>query len=115
MSVPLSLCHWILDSLVDLPQSVKLNNLQSSAIVLSIGAPQGCVLSRLLYSLFTNELVQLIKFADDTTVEGLIENSDELAYRQEVDCLVSWCGRNEHTEKRKKTSKTKDMIIDFRR
>ena len=31
MSVPLSLCHWILDFLVDRPQSVKLNNLQSPA------------------------------------------------------------------------------------
>ena len=56
--------------------------------------------------------VQLIEFADDTTVEGLIENSDEFWYRQEVDRLVSWC-RNNNLELN--TSKTKEMIIDFRK
>ena len=97
LSVPLSLCYWILQFLVDRPQSVKLNNLQSSTIVLNTGAPQGCVLSLLLYSLFANACishhssVQLIKFADDTTAEGIIENSDESSYRQEVDRLLSLC------------------------
>ena len=61
------------------PQSVNLNNLQSSTIVLCTGAPQGCVLSPVLYSLFTNDcvshhaFVQLIKFADDSTIKGQIE------------------------------------------
>ena len=118
MSVPLSLCCWILHFLVDCPLSVKLNNLQLSAIVLKTGAPQGCVLSTLLYSLFTNDCisnhssVQLIKFADDTTVEELIENSVESSYRQEVDRLVSCCGNN---NLERNTSKTKEMIIDFRK
>ena len=100
------------------PQSVNLNNLQSSTIVLCTGAPQGCVLSPVLYSLFTNDCVshhasvQLIKFVDDTTVEGLIENSDKSAYRQEVGCLLSRCGRN---NLELNTSKTMEMIIDFRR
>ena len=68
--------------------------------VLKTGSWQGCVMSSLLYSLFTNDCVshhasvQLIKYADDTSVEGLIENSDESVYRQHVDFLVSWCGRN---------------------
>ena len=91
LSLPLSPCHWILHSLEDRPQSVKLNNLQSSTIVLNTGARQGCVLSPFLYSLFTNDCishhssVQLIKCADDTAAEGLIENSDESSYRQEDD------------------------------
>ena len=118
LSVPLSLCCWILDFLVDHPKSVKLNNLQSSTIVLNSGAPKGCVLSPLLYSLFTNDCfshhvsVQLIRFACDTTVKGLIKNSDESAYHQEKDCLMSWCGRNNLDLN---TSKTKEMIMDFRR
>ena len=48
------------------------------------------LLSPLLYSLFTHDCVathasnSIIKFADDTTVVGLITNNDETAYREEV-------------------------------
>jgi hypothetical protein len=48
------------------------------------------VLSPLLYSLFTHDCVAkhasnlIIKFADNTTVVGLITNNDETAYREEV-------------------------------
>ena len=36
----------------------------------------------------------IIKFADDTTVVGLITNNDETAYREEVRVLVEWCQEN---------------------
>ena len=58
------------------------------------------MLSPLLHSLFTNDCVShhesvlLVKFAGDTTVEGLVENGDESAYRREVDELVEWCENN---------------------
>ena len=48
----------------------------------NIGAPQGCVRSPLLCSIFTHDCVAMhtsnliIKFADDTTVVGLITNND---------------------------------------
>ena len=45
-------------------------------------------------------------------MEGLITNSDELAYRQQVDYLVSWYDRN---NLELNTSKTKEMIVDFRK
>ncbi len=35
--------------------------------------------------------VKLLKFADDTTVISLIQDSDESAYRQEVEQLAVWC------------------------
>ena len=47
----------------------------------------------LLYSLFTHDCVakhtsnSIIKFADDTTVVGLITNNDESAYRENVRAL----------------------------
>jgi hypothetical protein len=118
LELPPSICHWLLDFLLQRPQAVRINDLTSQTLVLNTGAPQGCVLSPLLYSLFTNdcvshqESVQLIKFADDTTVEGIISGGDESAYRQEVDSLVSWCADN---NLELNASKTKEMIVDFRR
>ena len=53
-----------------------------------------------------------LKSADDTTVEGLIKNSVESSYRRQVDRLVSWSGNNNLDLN---TSKTKEMIIDFRK
>ena len=69
-----SLCNWILDFLMGHPQVVRVGNNTSATLILNIGAPQGCVLSPLLYSLSTHDCMArhdsntLIKFADDTTV-----------------------------------------------
>nr|XP_049593479.1 uncharacterized protein LOC125979367 isoform X2 [Syngnathus scovelli]XP_049593488.1 uncharacterized protein LOC125979367 isoform X2 [Syngnathus scovelli] len=38
--------------------------------------------------------VKLLKYADDNTLIGLIQNGDETAYRQEVERLVHWCSQN---------------------
>lgn len=77
-------------------QTVRLGPHLSSSLSLSIGAPQGCVLSPLLYSLYTSDCIAahpsntVIKFADDTTVMGLITNSNETANRDEVCGLTRW-------------------------
>ena len=87
-----SLCNWILDFLTGCPQVVRVGNNTSAMLILNTGAPQGCVLSHLLYSLFIYDCTArhdskiIIKFADDTTVVGLITNNDETAYREEVTC-----------------------------
>ena len=73
-----ALCNWFLDFLTGRPQVVKVGNNISTPLILSTGAPQGCILSPLLYSLFTHDCVamhasnSIIKFADDTTAAGLI-------------------------------------------
>ena len=55
---------------------------------------------------------QIIKFADDKTVVGLITNNDEAAYREEVRALGVWCQENNLTLN---VNKTKEMIVDFRK
>ncbi len=118
LSVPTSVCQWINNFLTDRQQLVRLGKFSSSTRTISTAAPQGCVLSPLLFSLYTNDCtskypsVKLLKFADDTTLIGLIQDGDESAYRQEVKELAVWCRLN---SLELKTLKTVEMIVDFRR
>ncbi len=97
---------------------MRLGKLSSSTRTISTGAPQGCVLSPLPFSLYTNDCtskdpsVKLLKFADDTTLIGLIQNGDESSYRQKVKELPVWCTLN---NLELNTLKTVEMIVDFRR
>ncbi len=100
------------------PQSVRVGHNTSSTTTLSTGAPQGCVLSPLLFTLLTHDCTaksssnHIIKFADDTTVVGLISNNDETHYREEVAQLAEWCGTNNLSLN---VEKTKEVVLDFRR
>ncbi|KAF7643445.1 hypothetical protein LDENG_00239250 [Lucifuga dentata] len=93
LGLPSLTCRWIKDFLTNCPQIVRVGSHLSSTITLSTSSPQGCVLSPLLYSLYTYDCSpafstnSIIKFADDTTVIGLISGGDESAYRQEVQTL----------------------------
>ncbi len=113
-----SLCNWIMDFLTNRPQHVRSGRICSTTITLNTGASQSCVLSPFLYSLFTHDCLpmygsnSIIKFADDTTVIGLISDTDESDYRAEVEHLAAWCADNNLLLN---TSKTKELIVDFRK
>ncbi|XP_028299247.1 thymidylate kinase isoform X1 [Gouania willdenowi] len=118
LHIPLPTCNWIKNFLTSRPQSVRLGPHHSSTITLSTGSPQGCVLSPLLYALYTYDCSsthptnRIIKYADDTTVVGLIRGEDETAYRAEVEELSRWCSANNLTLN---IQKTKELIMDFRK
>ncbi len=57
LSITSLLCDWIQDFLTGRPQVVKVAQFTSNSITLTVGAPQGCVLSPLLYSLYTHDCV----------------------------------------------------------
>ena len=54
LSVPDSTCRWITDFLSSRRQHVRLGKHLSESRTISTGSPQGCVLSPLLFSLYSN-------------------------------------------------------------
>src|SRR4029434_5730705 len=118
LTVSASTCQWIINFLIDMKQQVRLGEMTSSTRTVSTGAPQGSVLSPLLFSLYTDDCtsgdpsIKILKFADDTTVIGLIPDEDESAYWREVEQLALLCGRH---NLEMNTLKTVEMTVDFRR
>ena len=90
---------WILEFLTARPQYVKVNGLSSEQLITNTGAPQGCVLSPVLYTIYTNdyrshhESTKIIKFADDSSIIGLLQDN-EIHYQNEVQGFVGWCQEN---------------------
>ena len=96
---------------------VRINEILSSVLSISTGAPQCCVLSAILFIIYTNELrsrfrnCHLIKYADDTVIVGLISNNDESEYNEQISEVVQWC--KDHNLLLN-DAKTKELIFDFR-
>ena len=95
LHVPSPICEWITDFLTNRKQQVRAGSHLSAPLITNTGAPHGCVLSPYLFSLYTNDClsshssIKLVKFADDTTVLGLIKDADETAGTR---CHIWQCG-----------------------
>jgi hypothetical protein len=112
-----SLILWLLDFLSQRVQQVKVGSSLSDQIMTNIGSPQGCVLSPLLFILYTNNCSSphpgrhLIKFADDTALVSLLQG-DEQDHGPVLHEFLDWC---EKSHLLLNTSKTKEVAIDFER
>ena len=118
---PVTIC-WLCSFLADRPQRVVIRS-SSAALEVSpevstnTGAPQGCVLSPALFTLYTSDCrctakdTLQVKFSDVTPLTGLITMSEN-SYRCAVEKLVGWCNDNHLLLN---VSKTKEIVVDFRR
>ena len=77
MNVNAKLILWIQSFLCDRLQYVNFNGTLSDVIEINTGAPQGCVLSAVLFIIYTADCRSsskhvIVKYADDTVIIGLI-------------------------------------------
>jgi hypothetical protein len=116
-NLPNQLVLWIIDFLVDRKQRVCVNGCFSDVVFTRTGSPQGCVLSPLLFILYTDscrstqECSFITKFSDDSALLSLFqgpENDHGLALTD----FVNWCDDNFLDMN---VTKTKEIVFDFRR
>ncbi len=106
------LIMWILDFLTNRSQRVLVNNTFSDVRYTSTGSPQGCVLSPLLFILYTDDCrstlpnCYLVKYADDTVLLSLWSGPSQ----NHGPALQEWCDSS-HLELN--VSKTKEMMVTF--
>ena len=83
LNINVIITKWLLDFLTHRTQNVCVNLLKSNSIVNNTGAPQGCVCSPVLSTLYTSSCVsshdnvKILKYADDTYILGLIDSGNE--------------------------------------
>ncbi|KAI9999481.1 hypothetical protein NQD34_018495 [Periophthalmus magnuspinnatus] len=112
------LITWIHNYLTERPQYVRVGGNISETVVTNIGDPQGTVLSPFLFTLYTadftykSESCHIQKYSDDTAVVACVKGEDEMEYRDLIAAFTVWSERNGLVLN---TSKTKEMIVDFRR
>lgn len=117
-NVPEYLQLWTLDFLTHRSQYVCTSSEVSNSLVLNTGAPQGCVLSPVLFVLYTNDLtwntnnVFIEKYADDTVIVGLSFTDDDREYFECIEFVNKWCAEN---FLELNVQKTKELVWDFRR
>jgi len=118
MGMPDYLTNWFRSFLTQRPQCVKMGDCMSNVTFLSNGCPQGCVVSPILYILYTNDCTasyencQIVKYADDTAILGQITGKEsEINYFRQIDEFINWC---QYNSLEINASKTKEQIFTNR-
>ena len=98
-----ALCNWVLDFLTGRPQVGAPTRMRAQPPPV-LPVHHDCVTIHASSS--------IIKFADDTTVVGLITNNDETSYREEARALGVWCQENNLSPN---INNSWELIVDFRK
>ena len=82
---------------------------------ISTGVPQGCILSPVLFTLYTNDCAGtentiFIKYSDDTAIVDLSNSMPH--YIEEVERFTTWCKDNFLDFN---VTKTQELFIDIRK
>lgn len=118
LNIPTRMIHLLHNFLSNSQQVVRLGSTTSSALTIKTGAPQGCVLSPFLYTLYTNDNISLsphikyFKYSDDTAILALLKDDNstmDLDYNNTVTHFTKWCAYN-HLHFNVK--KTKELIFN---
>lgn len=95
------LCNFIQSYLLDRQQAVYYNGYKSSAYISTSGVPQGSNLGPLLFIMFINDIVTVIRhsrillFADDTKIFLHIKKPEDCNKLQaDIDEIYSWSKQN---------------------
>ena len=118
MGVNSYLILWLHSFLTERTQKVFYQGNVSTELSTNTGAPQGRVLSPILFTLYTsdcrswNKTCSLLKYADDTVLCGLLQDNEQHEYFDECEKLVKYCDEQNLVLNIKKT---KELIIDFRK
>ena len=118
MNVNSFIIKWYFSFLTNRIQHVKVNKAISDPRCISTGAPQGCVSSPVLFTLYTNGCVSktpnnyIVKFSDDTAILSLLHrDQDTSVYHSEIKQFTDWC-KSHHLIVN--VGKTEEIIFDPR-
>ena len=97
MDIPVHYCRWIMNYLSERSQYVRLDQgIRSDCVLSKTGTPQGTVLASFIFTVYTSdcrsvtEKCPLIKFADETSMAGLIGKDGESEFRSQVNNFVDY-------------------------
>ena len=121
MNVPVYIQYFVAAFLSNRQQYVRIGKNHSNLLSCGVGCPQGCVISPILFSIYTdflqtnNDKIRLLKYADDMALVGLLNygnQDDPSEYFNHIQTFVEQCKSNNLVIN---PSKTKEMVLSFSR
>ena len=86
---------WFESCLTNRQQCVNVNGVTSDLLTILYGVPQGSILGPILFSLFINEIADIVNcglvlYADDT----VIYHHDHKVLQDNLERISEWCNNN---------------------